>query len=215
MNFLKWLSVFWLVLAMPATAHARSPDEIATKILGPLLDPGRIATLKGDRPINTRLYRILGWLETARLAGGSVDKVIIAAQRTNGAIDAPCSLEDRTALRRSWEELERFGCFTPKGIETLKKGGSPKITRGEHAGDIIHLDHILPRSVVPEFDSRFLNLIPVPSTVNLRRGSCITSKELALARRWHRQGLLSDEGLTAIQRVIGKRRSMPSRKQLL
>jgi hypothetical protein len=35
-------------------------------------------------------------------------------------------------------------------MDKLRGGGSPAITVGEHAGDSIALDHVLPRAVVPE-----------------------------------------------------------------
>ncbi len=52
-----------------------TPDDITTEILEPLLDPAKVATLKGDRPSNTRLYKALYWIETAQIKdgyGGSV-----------------------------------------------------------------------------------------------------------------------------------------------
>ena len=34
-----------------------------------------VASLKGDRPANARLYRILHWLEVARRAGGKGNRL--------------------------------------------------------------------------------------------------------------------------------------------
>ena len=45
------------------------------KILSSLLDPAKIATLKGERPINTRLYKVLYWLEIASREGAEVSAV--------------------------------------------------------------------------------------------------------------------------------------------
>jgi 5-methylcytosine-specific restriction endonuclease McrA len=84
-------------------------------------------------------------------------------------------------------------------METLRKGGSPKITQGENAGDSIALDHVLPRSLVPELAARFYNLEAIPSKKNLQKSDRITARELSLARRWHREGLLSANGLRAIE----------------
>lgn len=49
-----------LMLPSGAAPHApQTPDEIARQILAPLLDQAKVATLKGDRPANPRLYKVL------------------------------------------------------------------------------------------------------------------------------------------------------------
>ena len=53
-QFLKFL--LYLLLGSPLLA---TPAEN----LSSLLDPAKIATLKGERPINTRLYKVLYWVE--------------------------------------------------------------------------------------------------------------------------------------------------------
>ena len=55
------------IVAAPTT-----PAEIAREVLAPLLDQAKIATLKGDRPINTRTYKVHYWLEIGHRAGGDV-----------------------------------------------------------------------------------------------------------------------------------------------
>lgn len=76
------------------------------------------------------------------------------------------------------------------------------ITKGEHAGDSIALDHILPRSIVPELAARFYNLEAIPSKVNLQKSAKIRKRELQLARRWQREGLPSAKGLKAVEEVL-------------
>ena len=83
-------------------------------------------------------------------------------------------------------------------MEKLKKGGSPTITKGEHAGDSIALDHVLPRAVVPELAARFYNLEAIPARENLEKSAKITQREVTLAQRWAKEGLLSAEGLQAV-----------------
>jgi hypothetical protein len=61
--------IYVAVLVIPIFGAAETPQAIATEILAPLLNPAKVDTLKGDRPINARMYRVLGWLETARQAG--------------------------------------------------------------------------------------------------------------------------------------------------
>jgi hypothetical protein len=107
----------------------------------------------------------------------------------------------KQAISWSHRKLETFGCYTEEGMEKLRRGGSPKITMGDHIGDTIELDHVLPRVIVPELAARFYNLEAVPAKVNGRKSARITEREITLARRWHREGLLSAAGLAAVERV--------------
>jgi hypothetical protein len=195
------LRLFALVAALmlPLRAAPESPQAIATEILAPLLDPVKVATLKGDRPANTRLYKVLYWLETARRAGGDVSAVLDAAQVRAHYAETPGARADKIAISGNRKALEDFGCFTVEGMAKLRKGGSPTITQGPHAGDSIALDHVLPRSVVPELAARFYNLEAIASRVNLAKSATITRREVAIARRWRREELLSSEGLGATE----------------
>lgn len=65
-----------LLSASPLMADPTTPAEIAREILAPLLGPAKVATLKGVRPANTRLYNVLYWLETGRRMGGEVSAMI-------------------------------------------------------------------------------------------------------------------------------------------
>ncbi len=77
--------------------------------------------------------------------------------------------------------------------------GSPTITTGPDAGDSIALDHVRPRSIVPELAARFYNLEAVPSGANLSKSKKIGKRELDLARRWNSQGLMAAAGLKTVE----------------
>lgn len=188
------LFLLFAFLALPLRA------DIAADILAPLLDPAKVATLKGDRPANARLYKVLGWLETARQGGGTVSGVIDLAQTAAGYAGSVGAKADKAAILWTFQKLEAWGCFTPDGLAELKKGGSPTITKGDHAGTGIALDHVLPRAIVPELAARFYNLEAIPAKENLRKGAKITEREVALARRWHRRGeaRIQDETLSPL-----------------
>ena len=79
---------------------------------------------------------------------------------------------------------------------------SPEITRGEHTGDNIALDHVLPRAVVSELEARFYNLEAVPSKVNRRKSADLTGRAISLARRWRREELLSANSLAAVEKAV-------------
>jgi hypothetical protein len=195
---IRVLLACFVALLLPSVATAKTPDEIAKQILAPLLDPAKVDTLKGDRPINARLYRVFYWLETARRAGGKPSEVIDVAQAAVGYAGTPRAHADRQCIIWSAGRLLQLGCFTPAGMAKLRKGGSPQITRGEHAGEFIALDHVLPRAVVPELAARFYNLEAIPARQNLAKSAKITQREILLARRWNREGLLTADGLKNI-----------------
>lgn len=88
---------FLFVLAIPLCADPLTPDAIAKQILAPLLDPAKVATLKGDRPANPRLYKALYWLETAHRAGGDVSAVLDTAQASAGYGGSAAAKADKAA----------------------------------------------------------------------------------------------------------------------
>ena len=119
----------------------------------------------------------------------------------DGYSGTPAAKADMLAIIANRKKLEDLGCLTVDGMGKLRKGGSPMITKGKHAGDFIALDHILPRSVVPELAARFFNLEAIDAPDNLAKSDKIGQRELDFARRWHREGLLSAQGLAAVEAV--------------
>ena len=75
------------------------------------------------------------------------------------------------------------------------------LIKGPYAGEILTGDHIIPRSVTPELDNTLFNLEMMPLTLNQRKAAKVTARQLDLAKRWHKAGLLSDEGLRAVIRT--------------
>lgn len=147
---------------------------------------------------------VLYWVETARLAGGDVSKVISTAQATVHYGGTPMAEADKAALIRNRDKLESLGCFTEEGMAKLRTGATPTITKGEHAGDSVALDHILPRAVVPELAAKFFNLEAIPSKLNLAKSDHISKREVEIAKRWKQDGLLSEDGLKAVEMAAPK-----------
>jgi hypothetical protein len=196
------LLLFLTIMGIPAFGMAQEPQEIAKKILPPLLDPAKVATLKGDRPANARLYKVLGWLEMARQGGGDASKVIDQAQAVAGYQGSKAGIADKAAILWNFGNLQKWGCFTSEGLKGLRKGESPEITLGAERGQKLALDHVLPRAVVPELAARFYNLEAISEKQNLTKGAKISKRELDLAKRWRVEGLLSAEGLRAVEAAM-------------
>ena len=75
--FFRIIIAFLTLLSVAITrAKPTSPDAIAKEILAPLLDQAKIATLKGDRPINTRTYKVHYWLEIGHRAAADVPAML-------------------------------------------------------------------------------------------------------------------------------------------
>ena len=106
----------FVAFELPLAAEPTTPDAIAKQILAPLIDPVKVATLKGDRPANARLYRVLYWLEKARRAGGEVPAVIDIARV--GLSRAPKSAGDR----RNFAQVKFAGIGESKFGSTYRAG---------------------------------------------------------------------------------------------
>jgi hypothetical protein len=167
-------------------------------ILTPLVDTARLDTLKGERAANPRLRKICYWLESARRSGHDPGVIIIEAHKANGIEETTREWVQREALLRNLTILERLGCLDAEGMSKLRRGNAPTITVGRYAGELATADHIVPRSVVPELDNRLFNLEFMPDTLNRRKSDKIGDRQRSLARQWHAVGLLSDEGVRAV-----------------
>lgn len=175
-------------------------------ILAPLIDPAKLDTLKGKRAATPRLRKACYWLEMARRDGKDLEAVIAQVHAATGHDDAKRKTEQSASLIRNVVILERLGCLNPEGMEKLRKGKAPTITKGPYTGEIVTGDHIIPRSVCPELDNCLFNLEFMPLTLNQRKSAKVTQRQIQLGRRWHRDGLLSKSGLESVLRSGGEGR---------
>lgn len=174
------------------------PASRESRILTDLIDPAKLAALKGDRSANPRMRKITYWLEFARRLGQDPDAVLRKAQHLSGDLKTIRAEADRDSLLRNRTILEKLGCLNEIGMDRLRRGLAPTITLGPYAGDIASVDHILPFSVVPELDTCLFNLEFMPSRLNENKGAKVGRRQLDLARKWHEAGLLSKDGFQAI-----------------
>ena len=188
----RLIALFLLLVSTLAFAT----DEAG--ILSPLISPAKIDTLTAERAANPRLRKIAYWLETARRNGQDVAAVIDRAQRGAGYAGTARAEVEKAALLRNLTILERLGCLTDEGMAKLRKGNAPKITRGPYTGDVVEVDHIIPRAVVPELDYKLYNLEFMPRRMNREKSAKIGQRQIALAKKWATQGLLSQAGLAAV-----------------
>jgi hypothetical protein len=65
------------------------------------------------------------------------------------------------------------------------------------------VDHIIPRAVAPELDNVIANLELMPLAMNEGKRAKVGSKQLDLTRKLSKAGLLSGEGLKAVEISAG------------
>jgi hypothetical protein len=80
----------------------------------------------------------------------------------------------------------------------MKRGKAPIVRSGPHKGDIVSVDHIIPRAVAPELDNVIANLEFMPLKLNQQKNDEVGSKQIELARRLHAESLLSEAGLRRV-----------------
>ncbi|MCH1421397.1 MAG: hypothetical protein L7W40_13930 [Akkermansiaceae bacterium] len=167
-------------------------------LLAPLIDPAKLDTLKGKRAATPRLRKACYWLQMAHISGFDAGEIIDQAHAQTGPHEPKRAKAQRASLIRNRLILERLGCVDEAGMIKLRKGNAPTITKGPYAGEIVTGDHIIPRSVCPELDNALYNLEMMPLTLNQRKGAKVTQRQIDLAKRWNKDGLLSDAGLKAV-----------------
>jgi hypothetical protein len=61
------------------------------------------------------------------------------------------------------------------------------------------VDHIIPRAVCPELDNVIANLELMPLRMNESKNDRVGARQVDLGRKFNKAGLLSQEGLKAVE----------------
>lgn len=182
--------------------EARQADAVTrfAGIVAPLIDPAKLDTITSKRGANRRVRLLSYHLETARRAGCDPATVIDRAAASVGTAGTARADAVKQATLRNLDILGKLGCLDPAGLAKLRTGNAPTITRGPYAGQLATVDHIIPQSIAPELDCRLYNLEIMPERLNQSKGNRVTLRQVQLARKWNGAGLLSTEGLAAVER---------------
>ena len=191
------LSVFCLLSASckgkESTALTRESALIA-----PLIDPVKLATL-GDRGANQRVQKAVAILWVAKQDGGDPARVATDAVARIGWAGTEKGKLTADALVRNLTIAERLGAVTPADIDEMKHGRAPTVRNGPYAGDIVSVDHIIPRAVIPELDNVIANLEFMPLKMNQSKNDKVGARQLDLARKLRDADLLGDAGLQRVK----------------
>jgi len=161
-------------------------DEAAQ--IASLIDPAKLATLK-ERGANGRVQKITAILATAKAAGKSPQEITQQAVRKIGWGESPKGELTTAAILRNLDIAEKLGATTPEDITAMRKGNAATVRRGQYTGDILSVDHVIPRSVAPELDNCIANLELMPLRLNQSKGDSIGDRQRSLARKLHAAGL--------------------------
>ena len=188
----------------PSRNHQESKAQSGrlVDIISPLIDPDRLDTLKGKRAATPRLRKACYWLTQARSEGYDPAAIIDRAHATALPRNPSREDEQKAALLRNLQILERLGCLDSQGLDKLRRGDAPTITTGPYTGELATADHIIPRSICPELDNAIFNLEFLPDTLNKEKSAKVGERQLSLARRWRDSGLLSEEGMESVLQQV-------------
>ena len=85
----------------------------------------------------------------------------------------------------------------------LRRGKSARIKKGEYAGREAEADHVIPLAVAPELGNQVMNLDLLPAKLNRSKSDKITDRARVFAKELYDAGLLSGEGLRAVEVAVG------------
>ncbi|MDB4265139.1 hypothetical protein N9891_00160 [bacterium] len=202
MRILQILTIVALVVFVgcePATKEVEKSSPHVAK-LAPLIDPAKLDSLKGKRAATPRLRKACYWLEVASREGADLKRFVHQAHAQTGYDDKNRESIQSAALIRNRDILEKLGCLDSEGMEKLRRGKAPTITKGPYAGELATGDHIIPRSICPELDNCLFNLEFLPETLNQRKSNKIGKRQIDLAKKWSQLGILSNQGLNQVKR---------------
>ena len=180
MNFIRILLLTLFSLLVSACSSAREKIQTLSPesaLVAPLIDPAKLATL-GERQSNPRIQKVVAILLIAKQAGKDPEKIVSDSIIRIGWDGTEKGTLTAKALIRNLTIVERLGADTLADIESMKRGRSPTVRKGPYDGDIVSVDHIVPRSIVPELDNVIANLELMPLKLNMRKGNKVGSRQM-------------------------------------
>jgi hypothetical protein len=71
----------------------------------------------------------------------------------------------------------------------MRQGRAPTVTKGPYRGDQLSVDHIIPLSVMPEFDKVIANLELMPLRMNVKKNAGMGDRQQDLLKKLRAAGL--------------------------
>lgn len=186
-----------LLCSAVLVACAAGTTDHASRIAS-LIDPVKLSTL-AERGANPRIQKCVYWLVVARQQGQSTAAVIDKALVLAGYKNPVAAQLTQAALLRNLDIAGRLGCLDAEGLSEMRLGKAATVRRGPYQGDQLSVDHIIPRTVAPELDCVIANLELMPQRMNLSKGDRVGARQVDLARKLVKAGLLSEVARKAVE----------------
>ena len=185
----KSLPILALALALVGWLGWQFGPVQSLQAVTSLSDPAKLATL-GERGANSRLNKLVYWLDQSERQGLSAAKTMDLAQWFNGTETRRAALV-KDSLLNNLKTARGLGLLTGANLDHLRRGHAATVTRGPYAGESVEIDHIVPYSLAPEIGNELANLEMLPRTLNRRKSNRVGERQLAYADRFYEMGLLS------------------------
>lgn len=185
----KKLSLISLLVAFVVGLGWQFGPFQSIQAVASLSDPQKLETL-GERGANSRLNKIVYWLDQSEHRGFSADRTIDLAQWFNGTEKRRAALV-KTSLLQNLKIARELGLLAGPNLDSLRRGRAANVTRGPYAGESVEIDHIVPYSLAPEIGNELANLEMLPRTLNRQKTNRVGPRQLAYAEKFYEAGLLT------------------------
>ena len=186
----------WIVVLLAGFIWQLTPFP-AVVAVGSLSDPAKLATL-GERGANSRLNKIVYWLDQSRRRYLAPETAVDLALWENGCPKVRAALV-KESLLRNLKIAEELGLLTAANRDRLRQGKAAFATTGPYSGESVEIDHIVPISLAPEVGNELANLEMLPKTLNREKSNRVSERQLAHAERLREAGLLTGESYTRVK----------------
>ena len=131
--------------------------------------------------------------------GRKPEAVLDEAAELNKTKGTPYAGFVRWGLLNNLKIAKELGLLTPAGMAELRRGKSATITKGEYTGQKAEVVPTIPTAVCPELQNQVMNLELTPASLNRAKSDKITDRARVFAKELYDTGLLSEEGLRAVE----------------
>ncbi len=174
--------VFAFIAGLEYYYATSPPHRIAA-----LIHPAKLARL-GERAANPRVQKYVAVLEEAQRSGK--DPAVVASEAVAIAgLRGELAKLTAEAMLRNRVIAERLGCLNAAGLEEMRQGRAPTVPQGPYRGDQLSVDHIIPLSVMPEFDKVIANLELMPLRMNVKKNAGMGDRQHDLLKKLRAAGL--------------------------
>lgn len=160
--------------------------------MAPLLDYREVYEDGRPRESNETMRKVIAELIVADDIGLDLREIFRQVEWKN---QTPVNYSDLLTERllSNLQLAREYGLDTPENLTLMIDGKAPYVTKGEYAGQKIHIDHIVPKELAPDLDNLLINLEPLPEQLNLSKSDKVDARVRAVAKRFYDAGVMQAE----------------------